>query len=55
MQGHLGKPLDMIGRNLRDALRGVVTSPLPDHLSQLLVALERTENLPSEKPVKRLH
>jgi hypothetical protein len=55
MPGHTEKPLDLIGRNLRDALRDVVASPLPDRLCQLLAALEAAANPPSESPVKRLH
>ena len=55
MPAHPEKPLDLIGRNLRDALRGVVASPLPDRLCQLLTALEAAENPPPESPVKRLH
>ena len=55
MPGHPEKPLDLIGRNLREAFCGVLTSPLPDRLCGLLTALKAAENPPPESPVKRLH
>ena len=51
------KPLDLIGKKLRDEWHDLVRSPLPDRLRQLLDELERAEKAPSQRPdpQKRLH
>ena len=51
------KPLDLIGKKLRDEWHDLVKSPLPGRLRQLLEELERAEKAPSQRPNRqeRLH